>query len=307
MSKKEMTPEEVGEIYSELWWSEHPDIYDDLIRKIENPNYIVKCHPAHVNRAVLTCKYVLQHVRPGGRVLDMACGIGYIANCLAGKGYKVEGFDISKKGIERTKDLARKLGNDPEMFTVSDHRYLLDLPDESFDAVVAMGFFRYLDRDTQTECYRQVHRILKTGGKFPINHQNMLFEMFALNDGTLQFWANIIEGFSEAPRLLGKKTVMAALKDKVTVPNREFSDKSLSKNMTTQSENPLAYAEVAADHGFRLEKICFAASHLLPPFLEKQVNQNELLSIKRDVCLDRANDWRAMFMDYEFVAYLEKV
>ena len=140
MAIRNVTPEEVGKFYSDGWWDEYPDLYEDLIRKAEDPDYEVKGDTAYINRALLTYEYVKRHVPPGGRVLDMACGIGYISNLFASCGYIVEGFDISEKGIERSKDLARKLGHDPDMFSVADHRYIFDLPDESFDAVIAMGF-----------------------------------------------------------------------------------------------------------------------------------------------------------------------
>lgn len=299
---------EVGKFFSEKWWDDLPDVFQDLSEKIKDRRYVVKCKPHQVNRAVLACEYVTETAPKGGRVLDMACGVGFNGVYLATQGYRVEGFDLSDKAIVRANELSQSLGHSPEMFVVADESYIFDLPDESFDAVLAMGFFRYLDSESQEACYRHVHRILKPKGKFVITHQNMLFEMFALNDGTLRFWADLIEGYAEVSGLLGGKSVHEALKEAITVPGRKYASHSISRHMPVQSENPLSYGEVATSKGFRLEKMSFPSSHLLPPWLESQVDQEKLSDLKRKVCLERAEaeDWRAMFMEYEFLAFLER-
>lgn len=308
MAKISPSSLEVGKLFSEKWWDHFPDIFQDLAEKIKDRSYVVKCEPTQVNRAVLACEYVTQTVPKGGRVLDMACGMGFNGVHLATQGYQVEGFDLSDKAIERANELSQRLGHSLEMFVLADESYIFDLPDESFDAVLAMGFFRYLAPESQETCYRHVHRILKPKGKFLLTHQNMLFEMFALNDGTLRFWADVIEGYSDVSGLLGGKSVYEALKESITVPERKYASHSISRHMPVQSENPLTYGEVAASKGFRLEKICFPFSHLLPPWMESQVDQEKLSDFKRKVCLERAEagDWRAMFMEYEFLAFLEK-
>jgi SAM-dependent methyltransferase len=193
------------------------------------------------------------------------------------------------------------------MFSLADTKCLSEMPDDSFDAVLAIGLFRYLNRETQKQCYEDIHRILKPAGKFLVVHQNLLFEAFALNEGTLRFWADFIEGYSDAPKLLGGKNVINALNEKIKVPKREYNPHSISRHMDVQSENPLTYHEVAERFGFKLEKILYPCSHLMPPFLEKQVDQKALNDVKRKMELEHTEDWRAMFVEYEFLAMLEKV
>ena len=47
---------------------------------------------------------------PGGRALDVACGAGRNALCLAEAGYEVEAMDISEVAIERARAAARERG-----------------------------------------------------------------------------------------------------------------------------------------------------------------------------------------------------
>jgi ubiquinone/menaquinone biosynthesis C-methylase UbiE len=312
MSDETISTKNVGEAFSKDWWSDKfsspREIYDDLVAKIKDRNYKAKCTPPEiVNRSSLACGYVINNVPKGGRVLDMACGLGFDTCCLRTYGYQAKGFDLSETAIERSKLLANSLGQDPEMFSVADVSCLSDMPDESFEAVLAIGLFRYLDKDTQDACYRNVHRILKPEGKFLVVHQNILFETFALNDGTLRFWADVIERYSNAPRmLLNGKSVFEVLSENIKVPLRKYKPHSISRRMKTYTENPLTYSKVAEGYNFKLEKMVFPPSHLMPPFLEEQVDQRMMDELRRTMSFDHINDWQAMFVEIEFLAFLAK-
>ena len=310
MKKKDISPKQVGKDFSDKWWKNEesvPSIYDDLMGKLQSPDYMVKSKPVvSSNRTILACKFVIDSCPKGGRVLDMACGVGSAACCLTSYGYEVKAFDISEKAIERARSLAQRLGQDPAMFNLADVSCTTKMADESFDAILAIGLFRYLDRKTQDLCYRNIHRILKPRGKFAVVHQNLFFEAFALNDDSLKFWANMIEGYSDASRLFGDKSVLEALNEMVKVPKREYKSYSISRNMETQAENPITYHKIAADYGFRQEKIYYPCTHVLPPYLEARVNQEALDELKKKAYMNRIEDWRAMFIEYEFLALLEK-
>ena len=311
MSDKTISTKDVGKAFSEKWYDDkvfqQREMYDDLVAKLKNHSYEAKCTPPTIiNRSLLACEYVIKNVSKGSRVLDMACGLGFNTCCLTTFGYQVEGFDLSEKAVERSRVLAESLGLDIGIFSVADVNCLSKMPDESFEAVLAIGLFRYLAKDVQDACYKNIHRILKPGGKFLVVHQNILFETFALNDGTLRFWADIIEGYSDAPQLLGDKSVFEALSENVKVPSRKYEPHSISKLMKTYTENPITYNEVAERYDFKLEKIVYPPSHLLPPFLEKQVDQKAIDELRRKMSFKHINDWQAMFVEYEFLAFLAK-
>jgi len=49
-------------------------------------------------------------LKPGARILDLGCGDGRDAVYLAFRGFDVTAVDISEKGIEKTRERARKYG-----------------------------------------------------------------------------------------------------------------------------------------------------------------------------------------------------
>jgi ubiquinone/menaquinone biosynthesis C-methylase UbiE len=74
--------------------------------------------------------FVVSHLEPGARVLDLACGTGRISVPLAEQGFAVSGLDISNRVLE----VARAAGPGLD-FRQGDMR---ELPweDCSFDAVI---------------------------------------------------------------------------------------------------------------------------------------------------------------------------
>ncbi len=78
-------------------------------------------------------------VPEGGRVLDVACGIGRHAVLLAKAGYRVEGVDISPAFVREARRYARAEGVDA-CFTVGDFLRLDERADAElpFDAFINM-------------------------------------------------------------------------------------------------------------------------------------------------------------------------
>jgi len=100
-------------------------------------------------------------VPDGGRVLDLACGIGRHSVLLAGKGFRVFGVDLSPDFIARAEELAAERGvADRVEFMVGDMREigkLLKGLGGAFNVVVnlftSMG---YWDRETDREIFTQL-------------------------------------------------------------------------------------------------------------------------------------------------------
>lgn len=309
MSLSNQSPEQVGVMFSDQWWSNDvatPQVYDDLLAKLADMNYVTKCDGRHIDSAVLACQHVLENVPKGGRILEMACGIGSVASCLSTLGYEVEAFDISVAAIERAKQLAQNVGQPPEMFSLADQDSLSEMPDSSFDAVLAIGLFRYLNRAQQEKAYRNINRILKPGGKFVITQENTLFNAFAMNDGTITFWAELVDGHSDGRRLLDGKTSHDAINGNVTVPQRVYDPVSVSRRMEVQADNPLIFDQLIGEYGFRLERILYPNSNIFPPAVESSLDQDALSEFKKEVSLQRADDWRSIFMAPQFEAFAEK-
>jgi SAM-dependent methyltransferase len=103
-------------------------------------------------------------LRPGMRVLDLACGYGRHALALARRGYQVVGVDITPCYIEDAKENAAREGLSAA-FVLSDIR---DVTFESeFDAVLnlADGAVGYLESDEENlKMFDTIARALKPGG-----------------------------------------------------------------------------------------------------------------------------------------------
>ena len=307
------TSQLVNEHFSKKWFSDgvgifDDDLYRDLVARLDDINHQPVYRPlVATNRSYAACRYVLDHLPPGAKLLDMACGIGFISHAMTIKGYDCRAFDISDAAIERARRIARSLGQDESHFTAGDENVLPTYETGSFDVVLAMGYLRYLTPEQQEFVYAQVRRVLKPGGLFIIVHQNVLFEMFAMNDGTLKFWAETIESFSDAPKLLQGMTVLEALQSKVTVPTRKFSSETSQVFIDAKGDNPLTIREEMPKRGFEVLDIMYPNSHLMPPMLEAMVDADALNRMKSEVPLQRMRDWRAMFFEYEFLGVNRKV
>ncbi|HKY91499.1 MAG TPA: methyltransferase domain-containing protein, partial [Nevskiaceae bacterium] len=95
---------------------------------------------------------------PGVRLLDVACGPGYVAGEAARRGARVVGIDFSSTMVA----LAR--ARFPEIDFREGDAEALDLPDAAFDAVTMNFGLLHLDRPQAA--LAQAARVLVRGGRF---------------------------------------------------------------------------------------------------------------------------------------------
>jgi sterol 24-C-methyltransferase len=103
-------------------------------------------------------------IRMGNKVLDIGCGRGRIASHIATLTQaEVTGMNIDTVQLESARQYA--LGNGIScQFKLADLNEPLPFPDHYFDAVYDVGVFTY-SRDLN-QLFKEIHRILKPGGKF---------------------------------------------------------------------------------------------------------------------------------------------
>jgi SAM-dependent methyltransferase len=114
---------------------------------------------AHVHhRAGRPSSFLVENIDllPKGRALDVATGRGRNAVYLAGRGFQVDGIDISREALDAARVSAGDSG-------VSVTLHLMDLendvtlPEEAFDIIIC---FNYLHRPL----IPQLKRVLRPGG-----------------------------------------------------------------------------------------------------------------------------------------------
>ena len=129
-----------------------------------------------------------------GAGLDLGCGMGLQTAAMRARGYDVVGVDPSEGLLH----LARARSNSVPFYTGS--ALAIPFPDAHFDFVYMIGVMHHLPGNVaQDSAMREIHRVLKPGGKFLIhesNPRNPLFKLYmsyvfpllkSIDDGTEYF------------------------------------------------------------------------------------------------------------------------
>ncbi len=98
------------------------------------------------------------------RAVDLGCGVGRHALCLASLGFTVAALDGSEAGIAFARNAAVKAGHAIDFQT----GLMTDLPyaDQSFDYVLAWNVIYHGDREVVQRCLAEIHRVLRRRGTF---------------------------------------------------------------------------------------------------------------------------------------------
>jgi SAM-dependent methyltransferase len=121
--------------------------------------------------AVADLVWRLLDLRPNMPVLDLACGHGDLANCLAARGCRVTGLDSSTVFLDRARSDAAAAGVSVE-YVAGDMR---QLPwTGRFDRVINWSTaFGYFDDTTNRAVVDGIVRVLRPGGRLAMDLDNL--------------------------------------------------------------------------------------------------------------------------------------
>ncbi|KAB5584914.1 S-adenosyl-L-methionine-dependent methyltransferase [Coniochaeta sp. 2T2.1] len=121
----------------------------------------------HAIRTVDTdASFVLPHIKPTDRILDMGCGPGSITagfTRYATQG-SVVGVDLSEAVLDMARERAGSASTASISFVAADVLAGLPFPDDEFDIVFASQLFPHLQGDKTVRALREMRRVLKPGG-----------------------------------------------------------------------------------------------------------------------------------------------
>lgn len=110
-----------------------------------------------------------EYTKDGDVVLDVGCGNGRLYQMLAKKQVRYVGFDQSEALIE----IAR--AKNPAGEFVVGEMSTLPFPDATFDLLYCIAALNHIPgRDLQLQCVREMHRVLKPGGRVLMSNWNLL-------------------------------------------------------------------------------------------------------------------------------------
>jgi SAM-dependent methyltransferase len=238
-------------------------ISDDLYHKLRT-EFVLRLFPAEVNL-----------------VVDFGCGEGFFSELMLRRKFakKVIGLDPSPNLIEIASKNQYLSHNQNCKISLGGASELADIQESSVDLVIALNVLAYMKPSEESLFYKESSRILKPGGYLLVTHSNVLFDMFTMNNLTVDFF---IRNF--------KVDISEFLDLKELAPVQTYGIR----------ENPLSYSTKLSEYGFKQLKIDFFHHHSDLPRRSNNLARNQVsheLELRSKI---RYPDWQEFFMSSTF-------
>ncbi|MBI3932195.1 MAG: methyltransferase domain-containing protein [Acidobacteria bacterium] len=132
--------------------------------------------PAGRRRADRRAAFFVEHgaLGPGRRALELGCGTGVFLERVARSGADLHGLDLSPDLLARARERVAGTAN---VRLVQGNAEAMPFPDGSFDAVYGSSVLHHLGLEA---ALREVHRVLRPGGRTVFTEPNLLNPQIAV-------------------------------------------------------------------------------------------------------------------------------
>lgn len=236
-------------------------------------------------------------------ILDVGCGTCAPMIRFLKEGFKVKGFDFSKKIVKEGKRELEKARFDPNLIFEADLEDASTLPNEKFDAIIVLGVFPHVSNDKKA--LLNMKKMLNEGGKVFIEFRNDLFAAFTLNKYSLDFFLNRVIDLNSLPQNI-RQDVINFYQEilKADKPDKIEKGKISYSDIFAKFHNPLTIEkELFRPTGFLVDAIHFYHYHALPPIFE---NRSPRVFRQLSLKMENPNDWRGYLMASAFVVEATK-
>lgn len=247
--------------------------------------------PYEKPREDFICSLISEHYK-SGRALDIGCGIGNLVKKLKSKAVDAYGIDLSNEMISNARKILENAGYRSDCVECADiFKYQSD---KKFSLVIANGVIWYYQ--DKLKFLVQINQLAEDDCTIIIVHRNDLFNIFAMNEGTLNFMTDRL--YAKRPEVDKTKLKSNLLE---AYPNMASSI-SINSNLRKDFDNPLTISELYRQAGFEIISINYTYIHPFPPkFMEKnlEINYAQLQE-------QYGRQWQGMFMGSQFIVVARK-
>jgi len=203
------------------------------------------------------------------KILDVGCGSCRPMIEMLEKGFEVVGFDISDKMLEEGKKDLGMAGFDESLAFKADIEDVKSLPDEKFDAIIALGVFPHIINEDLA--LTNIKSLLNDGGIILIEFRNELFSAYTMNQYSADFYINKLIETENIPKDV-LDDVVGFYSSRLQIDNPKTTDGKIHySTVSAKFHNPLSIEkDVLVPNGFDLNNLHFYHYHALPPVFQKK-------------------------------------
>jgi 2-polyprenyl-3-methyl-5-hydroxy-6-metoxy-1,4-benzoquinol methylase len=282
--------------------SHYDAIADEWHKQYQRENLETSAeYPANYFRLqILTQRLAASRI---SRVYEIGVGEGTPLVTMAKMGFSVAGCDISQAMVAKARENFEANGLSPGLIQWGDIEdattYAAQLADGRFDAVIAAGVLPHIRNDRLF--LRNLHMLLKPGGKVLIEFRNKLFSLFTFNRLTKEF---ILDDLLRDVASDVKAAVATELDKRLALDlprvrstARDFSGREIAGPgydlILSKFHNPFELMDVFRENGFRDVRVHWYHYHPALPMLESALGERFRSEAMR---LEHESSWRGFFL-----------